>query len=255
MRSPAQLIKVLASLCNLLILLAVAAVFYFWQNKATLPPTEELVGAVFTQPTQVPTDQTEFDFHYEGTDYVIEPVANYELSGLVVSHNDIFEFGDIYHDETSVDVRDLCVVWGAGLENDVHLGLEYWSEPWSCWFEAKDRESYQRFDRNSLGNNHLLADNRQIREAVWNTGIGDQVYMRGLLINYYPADKPEWRRETSTVRDDTGNGACEVLFVDEFEVLDAPNQGLREAFQFSKMLLCLFLLSRFGLFIAGAYLR
>ena len=51
---------------------------------------------------------------------------------------------------------------------------------------------------------------------------GDQIYFKGYLVNYsQPAN--QFFRGTSTVRDDTGNGACETVFVTDFKILKRAN--------------------------------
>ncbi len=47
----------------------------------------------------------------------MRPVADFELWGLVVSHNNPTAFYDIYHDRNSVDTRDLGVIWGENLRS------------------------------------------------------------------------------------------------------------------------------------------
>ena len=81
------------------------------------------------------------------------------------------------------------------------------------------------FDHNKISNNHLLSDNASIREQIRNAKIGDQIHIKGMLVNYSPRSNPKWRRVSSTIRTDTGNGACEVLFVNEFNILASKNGG------------------------------
>ena len=72
---------------------------------------------MFRVPEQTEIDDGTFDFTYKGQRVEVEPVADYEMWGLVVSHNNIKSIADIYHDSSSVDTKDLCVVWGDSLRN------------------------------------------------------------------------------------------------------------------------------------------
>jgi hypothetical protein len=67
-----------------------------------------------------------------------------------------------------------------------------------------------------LSNNHLISDDQLIRDQVRKIKIGDQVRIRGVLASY---ESPGGLRGTSTTRTDTGDGACETIYVDRFEIL------------------------------------
>jgi hypothetical protein len=59
--------------------------------------------------------------------------------------------------------------------------------------------------------------------------IGDQIRVKGYLVDYttYKDGQPAGTRVSSEVRTDTGNGACEVLFVESFDVIRSTGQGWR----------------------------
>lgn len=230
-------------LLNVLFVIAVVGYFYARSHAGTLPFADEILPELFQDPVQVNTPPSSNPFHYMGTTYEITSVADYEIWGLVVSHNDIFEFGDIYHDETSVDVRDVCVIWGDNLKDNTFRNVQYWSEPWSCHFHAPDRETFLAFEKTQLSNTHLLSADPDVRNAVWDLKVGDQIYMRGQLINYHPEGNPRGMRKSSLIRTDTGNGACEAMKVEEFQVLKQgtpewnARQGLMKSIVFGIVLL------------------
>ena len=176
-------------------------------------------------PQQEPTYEPAFPFEYQGHQYKIQPVASYEISGLVVTHNDISSIADAYHTSESVDFRDVCLVWGSNVTTGAFRGMEYWSMPWSCHFKPRDRSAMDDFDQAELSNNHLLAADEGIRNTIRSMRIGDQVQLRGKLINYWQADYPEFKRKSSLTREDTGDGACEVLWVEEATILRKGKTG------------------------------
>ena len=71
----------------------------------------------------------------------------------------------------------------------------------------------------ALSNNHLLADRPSIVAKLRDVHIGDQVRIRGRLSQYAHNHGFAFMRGTSLTRDDTGNGACETIYVQEVEVL------------------------------------
>ncbi|MCB0331046.1 MAG: hypothetical protein KDD70_15350, partial [Bdellovibrionales bacterium] len=191
------------------------------------PETSNIHPALKEAPFQTDTDAKPFLFEYRGTGYYVEPVQDYEISGLVVSHNNISSIADAYHTSSSVDFKDLCVVWGQNAKKDLLDQMTFWSEPWTCWTRADTPNAEGRFFPDELSNNHLLTKDDKIRELINGVRIGDQVQLRGWLVNYAYQASPDFARKSSLVRTDTGNGACETIFVTEAKVLKTANAGWR----------------------------
>jgi hypothetical protein len=210
-----------------------------WWYKDSLPPPVSLLSATHNIPLQTPTQQQPFTFAYRGENYAIEPVADYELWGLVVTHNDITGFTDIMHTKDSVDIKDICVIWGTNANADEYRKVSYSSGDFICYFEYPYGTNFDQF---ALSNNHLLADNEAIRDQIRQTHIGDQIHLQGLLVNYHRQSNPDWTRRTSTTRQDTGNGACEVIFVQDYEILHSNNRVWHTAFRFAPWAIVLSLL-------------
>lgn len=189
--------------------------------KGGYPRDEELHEGLFQEPHQEETSERPFTFVFRGHGYAVQPRATFELTGIVVSHNNTTGIGDAYHTSDSVDFRDLCVVWGDNADSDLLGKVTFWSEPWTCFIKMEERATYQEFNLSQLANMHLLTDNDEVRRRVLSAHRGDQIRIRGLLVDYTDARYPGYLRETSLTRDDRGNGACEVVFIDDFEILDS----------------------------------
>ncbi len=187
----------------------------FVSHTAILPP-------LFQDPIQTPTTRQPYAFPYKGETYLVQPVAEYELWGLVVSHNNIHSPTDIYHDRSSVDTKDLCVIWGTNLTRDDFQQVAYWSDPWSCGFAVP---AHLLFSPDHLSNNHLITADQRIRDRIDDVRIGDQIHLKGLLVNYSSRRMPHAWRKSSTTRTDRGNGACEVVFVDAIDILQPGTPG------------------------------
>ncbi len=200
-----------------LLLLAVA----LWQRK-DLPQYRELQPVLLKEPEQVPVKRAPFDTTVNGVTYTIRPLYSYDLHGLVVSQHDAKTWWDYLHREWNdhLNVMDLCVVWGNNLQRGVYKEVEYSSGQFECFVKIPDMEIYRVFDQTALSNNHLLTDQPGIARAMRKARIGDQVRFRGYLAEYsHNHNGRPFKRGTSTVRNDTGNGACETIFVEEFEIL------------------------------------
>ena len=200
-------------------LVALTVTVISWFSKGDLVGPESIHADLRQPPHQDLIDREPFAFEYKGQECRVEPVATYELWGLVVSHNNIHSVADIYHDSTSVDTKDLCVIWGANLETSDYQQVGFKSGPWTCYFK------YPRgvqFHHDGLGNNHLITDNPLIRRTLDQTRVGDQIHLKGLLVNYQMDDWQEFWRRTSTRRDDND---CEVFYLEEVQVLRRGTPG------------------------------
>lgn len=194
-----------------------------------------------TEPTRAP-----FSFTYMGETYDVRPVADYELAGLVVSHNDPTAWWDVYHDAASVDTKDLGLIWGPNLRSDDFHRVTFWSVSWTvnCRWPAG-----VSFHPEALSNNHLVTPHQRVRDAIARVRIGDQVRLRGQLVNYAPRSHPDRWRNTSTTRADTGNGACEVVCVDDLQVVRRGTPIAYALYSLGKLALALALLGKVGVFL------
>jgi hypothetical protein len=64
----------------------------------------------------------------------------------------------------------------------------------------------------SSANNHVIAANDEVRKVIGSLRIGQILTMDGYLVNANGPEGREWN--TSLRRDDTGNGACELFYVE-----------------------------------------
>jgi len=78
-----------------------------------------------------------------------------------------------------------------------------------------------------LSNNHLISDDEFIREQVKRVRIGDQIRVRGYLASY--STEGGGKRGTSTTRLDTGDGACETLYVEGFDIVRPATSNWRRS--------------------------
>ena len=209
---------------SLLALLVAGPLWIYAANKrAVLPPSGAIVAELSQEPIQQRVEQQSYQFDYMDASYSIFPKAKYEIYGMVVTKNNISSIANIYHTSSSVDFKDLCVLWGPNVKGEVYKEAKFWSDPFTCWYQPQTPRARREFSVDHIANNHLLSKFKSVRESVNSVNIGDQVYMSGYLIDYCPLGSPHQMRKTSMVRTDTGPGACEVLMVEDFEILFRNN--------------------------------
>jgi len=189
------------------------------------------------EPLQEPTDRKPFSTEVSGQAYEIIPRYDYELDGVVVSYHNADALDDIWHHQRWKDflnLRDVCVVWGDNLSSRFYLDAEFENDSWTCWAFWPDRETGSRFNTTQLSNNHLLSDDPRLDERIMTAEIGDQIHFKGILADYRNPALGGGYRRTSTTRTDTGNGACETVYVTDFAVTRKANVGWRRLYSASK---------------------
>lgn len=189
-------------------------------QKGKLPAYSEIHPALLFEPEQIDRERNEFSFEYRGKTYYVKPWADYGITALVMSRNNISSLANSYHKSDSVDIRDLCVTWGNNLVNESYQHVKVWNTSWMCYWQYEQEYGFQS---SSIANNHLIASDPHIREQILSIRPGDQVHLQGMLVDYGMAPN-EYIRETSLSRTDTddnarGGGACEVFYVNGIEIL------------------------------------
>ncbi len=216
-----------------LFIASLTLVVFSWSLKGRFVDHSEIDPALLSEPLQTETERDPFTFEYKKQKVSVRPVARYEQWGLVVSHNNIHSMADLVHDSSSVDTKDLCVIWGPNLESNDFRRVRYKSGQFTCYYRYR---SGTRFHHRALGNNHLITDSQAIRDQIAAVRVGDQVRLEGLLVDYQMDDWQSFWRRTSTRRDDTD---CEVVFVEELEVLRRATPFWYSGYSLGKWLLIL----------------
>lgn len=187
-----------------------------------LPGPDRLLSTLQQEPEQVQVKEPPFTTTVGGVTYTIHPLYHYEIYGLVVSMHDTSTWWDYLHREWNdqLNVVDFCVVWGRNTSSGVYRKLGYSSGQFTCNVRIPDQETFRAFDMAGLSNNHVLTDDPWVARQLRKVRVGDQIRFRGYLAEYaHNHNGQSFRRGTSTVRNDTGNGACETVYVKSFDVL------------------------------------
>jgi hypothetical protein len=189
----------------------------FW-NRNDLPGNIDYVPAIVNEPVQKTTKKAAFDVSYEDVSYHVAPEFEYDIVGMIVSYR--------HHDNNSrmhrlsndhLNMLDVCVVWGENTQTAQLDKLDFWNGIFTCNFQTRDQAAWESFDVNKISNNHLISDDDYVRDQVRDIMIGDQIRVQGYLASY--ASPNAGPRGTSTTRTDTGDGACETIYVERFEIL------------------------------------
>lgn len=230
--------SVLETLFKRLFCFSALALAGLYAYKDRLPDPSYYDFSSLQEPLQEPTAEIPFTAEVNGQNYTITPKFSYRLDGVVVSLHDADQLNDIWHYKHWKDflnLRDLCVIWGENVQSGVYHRIRFHNETWTCWATWPDTETGDLFKMNALSNNHLLADKDQVKIALMEAEPGDHIRLSGLLAEYANPGNG-FSRGTSITREDTGNGACETIYVDEFTIINKANRKLRRLYTIVKWL-------------------
>ncbi len=145
-------------------------------------------------------------------DYNLTPVANFDVHARVLSRRDYSR-----DRESDLSPIDLALGWGPMSDESIIGQIQIRQAARFYMWRARELPiSRNQIDHNS-SNMHLIPASPEIERAMKRVRKGDLVQFRGKLVNAESADG--WRWRTSTSRTDTGSGACELVFVEEFEIV------------------------------------
>src|SRR5690606_857656 len=170
------------------------------------------------EPLQTPSSTLPFTVKAGDRHYRVEPVFDYEIYGLVVSfrHHD-GNYGVHRRWGDHINIADVCVVWSSNAFDIDLTQFEFWNGQFSCSFETSDQEAWSEFSVSQISNNHLITENNALGKEISDLRIGDQIHIKGMLAQYSSDNGSS--RGTSITRTDTGDRACETIYVTDYNVL------------------------------------
>ncbi len=193
----------------LYLLLAIAAILVWrdWQRR-------EIVHAPGVLVPEVPRQQAAADpgpFALEG--YSLTRRARFELRARVLSRED-YNWGA----EAELSPMDLALGWGAMSDQSILDRIEV-SQGGRWYFTRYDLPAPLADGAiiRQSSNMHMVPADALVRDRLERVRRGDIIWARGYLVD---ADHPSgFRWRTSLRRDDTGNGSCELFYVERFEIV------------------------------------
>lgn len=193
-------------LCWLLVGMLVVFGGYSWLSGRPITYGPGMVAP--HEPLQGPPRRTAFE--HEG--YEISPVASIQIEARVLGAEHYF-----LDRESDLSPIDLALGWGRMSDESIlqHIRIS----------QASRRYSWQAgampIPRNEVetcsANMHLIPSTELMAERFGDVREGHVVQITGQLVNVRGNDG--WLWTTSRSRHDTGDGACELIWVEKFEIL------------------------------------
>jgi hypothetical protein len=144
-------------------------------------------------------------------DVEISLKAEYDIRGVVKGKKKYSDY------PSQVSEYDLILAWGDLNKEEYDQHVDY-SQSGRWYYYTYDQEFVEKglIARNSA-NVHLIAENDEVRKDIRKIRKNDYIRIKGYLVDVH-FDNGAW--ESSMTRGDTGNGACEIILVEEIHIVD-----------------------------------
>ncbi len=181
-------------------------VLFIHEDRVVLPPGVKAPD----EPVQVNIEPLVV---YEYDDHQVTAVARFNLQAKVLGR-ERYRLGN----ESTLSPIDLVLGWQRMSDQSVvdEISISQYGR-WYRW-EADTLPISVRDIERCSANMHMIPKNDRVREKLLAVRTGEIVAVEGYLVNVWASGG--WTWNTSTTREDTGGGACEIIWVESFEVVE-----------------------------------
>jgi hypothetical protein len=192
--------------------LALCVFGWFLYSRANPPityPPGILVASDPDQPGLLPTD-----IPFEKGEFHLVPLAHFSLEARVL-HRKIYR----YDKGAALVPVDLAVGWGPMSDQSVLDRLEISQASRFFYYEYQGLPPIPTSEITSHATNlHLIPSTDVIAAECKSVRTGDLIHLSGLLVEASGPGIGTWR--SSLTRTDSGNGACELVWVEQLERIE-----------------------------------
>ena len=187
-------------------LLVVWGGMHWWRHDR---PVHDAPGVLAPDPPE----QVDLDTPAQLTrdDLTLTTRAHFELTARVLSREDYrFDAG------ASLAPTDLALGWGRMSDSAVLERIRITQGSRFYYWHVDDFPIPRREIERSSANMHIIPADAGVRGMLSRVRAGEVVHIEGFLVD---ARRPDgWQWHTSLTRDDTGNGACELVYVESLVI-------------------------------------
>ncbi len=199
------------------VLLLAAAIFTWHQLHR---PIEYPPGILISsEPEQTQTVDSSMTYG----DYQLTPLAHFALDARVL-HRKTYRWDQ----RASLVPVDLALGWGPMSDQRVLDQINITQSMRFYWFAYRLPAPISNEQIISHSTNvHIIPATREIASRCKSLRAGELVHLNGDLVEATGHGLSPWRSSLS--RTDTGNGACELMWVSELSILPAPSPQDRQS--------------------------
>lgn len=244
------------------IILTVLFIITIWTffSKDNYRSVDKIHSAVTKEPIQTEVSASEpIIFNNNDYEYNLTPLFRYEINAMIVHMMDYRWFSLKKMD--SVFPVDLCLIWGENVSSKVYQSkkLKFSQDArFAYWSWSGDL----KFNGNEVANTHLLIEDKHLEKELEQLNRGDQIKIKGHLVNVEAKnigkpgkyDPAQFSLNTSVVRSDTGAGACEIVYIENMEILEKGNPTANSIFKISWSLFLIYIGANILWFLKSIFL-
>ncbi len=138
--------------------------------------------------------------------------AHFDITARVLSRKD-YSWGD---DADLVPI-DLALGWGRMSDSTVLAHVDISQSGRFYYWHVKELPIPRREIETSSANMHMIPADPSVKRQLEKVRAGQVIHIDGFLVD---ASRPNgWHWKTSMTRNDTGGGACELIYVESVDVV------------------------------------
>ena len=196
-----------------------------------------IVPAVLEEPVQKEIQVSNpIKFTKDGFLYELTPRAEYEISALIVHKMD-YRWFSLSKTDNAIPM-DIGLIWGSNVKDRLYKdkSLKFSQDGRFLWAKWSGN---LKFNMEECSNNHMVVNRADLEKKLKSLYAGDQIYIKGKLVDIKAIYNSEEKNPknltlaTSTARNDTGAGACEIIYPEDIIILKKANTFYRFLFQIS----------------------
>ncbi len=178
----------------------------WWQDRPVHQPPGVLVAAVpFQQSIAGNAPQ------FEKNGYNVKALASFSMTARALGV-EYYRFDR----ESSLAPVDVAFGWGPMSDSDVLAKIRISQGGRFYHWHVEESPVPRRDIEVNSANMHLIPANADVERNLKRVRVGEIVKLNGYLVEVKARDG--WRWRSSLTREDTGAGACELIWVESFEL-------------------------------------
>lgn len=190
----------------LFFLLVVLAIYQIWSSQGIKHPPSILVTS---EPVQESVSETQ---PLERDGYQITPLAKFHIEARVLS-TERYWLGR----EAQLSPVDFALGWGPMSDTKVLEKFKI-SQGWRFYYwYSKQLPIPTESVISHSANMHMIPSTPEIEKGLKSVRTGNVIELKGYLVLAKAADGWKWRSSLS--RKDTGDGSCELIWVESLSIL------------------------------------
>jgi hypothetical protein len=144
-------------------------------------------------------------------EYFVTPLAQFSLRARVLS-KEWYRWAS----ESKIVPLDLALGWGRMSDSAVLEKIKIWQSNRKYYWKSKHMPIPQKEISTNSANMHIIAANEQVLQKLKKIKKGHVLSFTGYLVKIRSKSGKKWA--SSLTRGDVGNGACELVWVEQINL-------------------------------------